>query len=185
LMKGLGYSGGQMPYFLSPELKGDPGLGRICRAIRDEVDRHEFGREVLLTSLVTELAIYLFRHFSPFGLKSQSLKLDLHEAHWPIRRAMEYLQDNFNREFSLDRIAAAVGLSKYYLERVFKQATGLHLHTYMMILRLERAKQQLACGLKPIVEIALDLGFSDQSHFTNVFKRFTGMPPQAYRRGTK
>ena len=95
------------------------------------------------------------------------------------------LHDTYTQEFSLDRIADAAGLSKYYLERVFKKATGLPPHTYVLMLRIEAAKKLLASSSMPIAEIAMELGFSDQSHFTNAFKRRTGFTPQAYRLGTK
>jgi transcriptional regulator GlxA family with amidase domain len=112
---------------------------------------------------------------------SKRLSLEPRQAHWQICRALEYLQDNYTQEFDLNRVARAVGLSKYYLERVFRRATGLPLQRYMIMLRLESAKKLLECSPKPIADIALELGFFDQSHFTNVFKRFTGVTPRAYR----
>jgi AraC family transcriptional regulator len=53
------------------------------------------------------------------------------------------------------------------------------------VLRLEAAKQLLASSPLPIAQIAMELGFSDQSHFTNAFKRRIGVTPRSYRLGTK
>ena len=102
-----------------------------------------------------------------------------------MRKAIEYLEDNFNKPFNLERLAAASELSKHYLERVFKRATGLTPHTYALMLRIERAKQFLASSRKTIAAIAVELGFSHQSHLTNVFKKLTGMTPNAYRLESK
>ena len=94
---------------------------------------------------------------------------------------MEYLQDTYTQEFSLERVSAAAQVSKYHLERVFKKTTGLRLHNYMKMLRVERAKEVLARTSRPIADIALELGFADQSHFSNVFKQVTGLSPRGYR----
>ena len=173
------------PYFPSPKVKADRQMKRIFEALRAEVDGLEFGREILMQSLVMELAVHLLRKFMPSSPRLGMYHADQDTARWQIRRALQYLEDNFNQDFSLERTASAAGLSKYYLERVFKKATGLPPHTYALMLRVERAKELLTSSPKPIVDIAIDLGFSHQSHFTNVFRRMTGLTPLSYRRGAK
>jgi AraC family transcriptional regulator len=185
IIQDLGGSSRQMPHFPVAKLKADPLMKRLFEELKTEVDAQEFGREVLLRSLVTEVAVYLLRQFSSEAIPFETYPQDQNTARWQIRRSLDYLHANFSRDFSLDSIAAAANLSKFYLERVFKKATGLSPHSYMLVLRVERAKQLLSLSSKPIVEIAVELGFSDQSHFTNVFKRMTGFTPHAYRLGTK
>jgi AraC family transcriptional regulator len=183
IIQGLGCSSRQIPHFPAAKLKADPLIKRLFEALKTEVNTQEFGREVLLRSLVTELAVHLFRQFSPSAIPYEKYPQDQNTARWQVRRSLDYLHDNFSRDFSLESIAAAANLSKFYLERVFKKATGLSPHSYMLMLRVERAKQLLSSSPNPIVEIAMELGFSDQSHFTNVFKRMTGFTPNAYRLG--
>ena len=89
-----------------------------------------------------ELVIHVLRHFMPSG-EGDVPRSDLSALRWPVRRAMEYLQDTYTQEFSLERASAAAHVSKYHLERVFKKTTGLRLHNYMKMLRVERAKEVL------------------------------------------
>jgi AraC family transcriptional regulator len=170
-----------LPYFGAPKLSHDAELRRICEGLRHEVNHQYFARDILIRSLVTELAVHLLRRARAehAGTGREEPPSEAHREQ--VRRASDYLQDNYAREFNLDQIAAVVGLSKYHLERIFKRATGLNLHTYMMLARLDRAKHTLSQTSRPIADIALELGFSDQSHFTNVFKRFVGTTPYAYR----
>lgn len=167
----------EMPHFLSAKASGDPKMRRTCEALKAEVDSQGFGREVVLHSLVTEAAIRLMRRFTPLGFRPEVLKIGRPVAYWRIRRALDYLRDNYKEEFSLCRLSEIAGLSKYYLDRAFKRATGYPPYAYITLLRIERAKQLLSTTHMPIVEIALEVGFSDQSHFTNAFKRFTGVTP--------
>jgi AraC family transcriptional regulator len=181
LFRDLGCSAQSAPHFPCPKITGNPDVRRICQAIRTEIDADQFGRGVVLRSLVTELAVCILRQLDNFRLEDALSSMDERACQRQVRRVAEYLQENYAQEFDLDRIAAVAGLSKYHLERAFKRATGLTLHTYMVMLRLERAKHSLGSTAKSIVEIALELGFSDQSHFTNVFRRFVGVTPHAYR----
>src|SRR5262249_61294164 len=91
-----------------------------------------------------------------------------------LRRALETIHDNLNRDISLAEIAANVGISPYHFARLFKQSTGLAPHQYVLAQRIELAKTLLSEPRLPLAEIAGRLGFSDQSHFTAVFRRLTG-----------
>lgn len=179
----LGGSPQMLPCFRVPKLECDLQLKRILDALRDEADDQEVGREIFMTSLVTELGIWVLRRFCGSGLAFEKLEPHRPLAAWRLRKVLEYLGEHCTDKFDLGRIAAASGLSKYHLDRVFKQAVGLSPHCYLTALRLEKAKHLLSESNRPIAEIALELGFSDQSHFTNVFKRFIGVTPKAYRQG--
>jgi AraC-like DNA-binding protein len=181
LLQGIGCSPDEPPSFLVPKLENDEPIQRICEAIRAEGARSEFGRELILRSLITELAIHLFRRFLRSPGTNDEADPSRHIPRWQIRRALEYLQETYTQEFSLERVSAAAQLSKYHLERVFKKATGLRLHNYVVMLRVERAKEILARTSRPMADVALELGFSDQSHFSNVFKQSTGLSPRGYR----
>lgn len=180
LLRDCGSSTEHPPHFSVPKLENDTKIRRICEEICAENDSNQLGREVALRSLVTELAVHVLRRF----LASPSMDTtpsDIRALRWQIRKAVEYLQDTFTEEFDLDRVAEAANLSKYHLDRVFKRATGLRPRTYVAMLRVDRAKVFLAQSPRSIADIALDLGFADQSHFSNVFKQFSGFSPRAYR----
>lgn len=77
-------------------------------------------------------------------------------------------------------LAATAGLSRAHFSRQFKAAVGLSPHAYLTLLRVEKAKRLLARGA-PIAATALDVGFSDQSHFARTFRRFAGATPAQYQ----
>lgn len=177
----LGQGGPRTPSFSSPKLKADPAIRRICESLVLEVDGQQFGRGIVIRSLATEFTIHVLRRMTASSHVSVALHSDDASTCWQVSKAVEYLRGNFQEKFDLEQVAEAAGLSKYYLERVFKRTTGLCLSTYAMLLRIERAKELLSCQNKPIADIALELSFSDQSHFTNAFRRFAGMSPRTYR----
>jgi AraC family transcriptional regulator len=181
LLQGIGCLADEPPYFLVPKLENDEPIQRICAAICAEGESSQFGRDLILRSLVTELAIHLLRRFFRSSSTNEDGDTSRHIPRWQVRRALEYLQETYTQEFSLERVSAAAQLSKYHLERVFKKATGLRLHNYVVMLRVERAKEILARTSRPIADVALELGFADQSHFSNVFKQITGLSPRGYR----
>lgn len=78
----------------------------------------------------------------------------------------------------MDELAQEACLSKYHLVRLFKKQTGVTSHTYQLHLRLNEARR-LLFQEQPLTEIALELGFADQAHFTNTFKRYAdGFSPK-------
>jgi len=101
------------------------------------------------------------------------------KEHKAVRFAKEILANRLNEKISLDEVAKAAALSQYHFLRTFKQATGLSPHVYRTQHRLEVAKKMLKSGI-PLTEIALETGFSDQSHFNNKFRQFTGATPYQY-----
>jgi len=173
------------PSFSRPKLQADTRVGRIFEALRQAVDGRDFEREFEIQSLVAKLALYLLQHFAPTSYQSTRSETEQGIERWEVRRAIEMLQDTYAKPFDLDQLARIVGLSKYYLEKVFKKTTGLSPYQYAMQLRVERAKHMLASTSRSIVDISMELGFFDQSHFTNAFKHFTGTSPLAYRNATR
>jgi AraC family transcriptional regulator len=81
----------------------------------------------------------------------------------------------------LDGIAGSVGIHPAHLARVFRQRHGCTVSDYVRGLRIEYARHCLRTSDTALARIALAAGFSDQSHFSKVFKRQTGMSPAVYR----
>lgn len=96
-----------------------------------------------------------------------------------IARARKHLAASVGVRVPLDELAQVAGLSRHHFARSFKTATGLPPHCYQLQLALEYAKRLLAGGL-PISQAALDAGFADQSHFSRLFRQFTGATPGQY-----
>ena len=97
--------------------------------------------------------------------------------------AREVIARRYDQDLSLADIARQVGTSVFHLARVFKRRTGLSLHAYRTQLRLRAALERIATPGADLLEVALDLGFSSHSHFTDAFRRAFGTTPSLMRRG--
>lgn len=98
-----------------------------------------------------------------------------------VARAKELLSSCLAAPPSLEQLARAVNLSPFHLARVFRRATGLPPHAWLMQRRLERARGLLKDGCAPL-SVAMQLGFADQSHLSRQFKQTYGVGPGAYRK---
>lgn len=94
----------------------------------------------------------------------------------------EYVFKHLTEKITLNELATAVGYSKNYLTRLFKEKTGLTISSYIRQQKILEAKNQLASTNRSISKIAVDLGFVDQSHLTKVFNHYEKMTPQEYRK---
>jgi AraC family transcriptional regulator len=103
-------------------------------------------------------------------------------APWQERRAKELMSTHLGREISLAFVAGECGLSVSHFARSFKQCTGKPPHRWLLENRVEKAKELLINAELPLAEIALECGFSDQSHFTRVFSRIAGTSPGTWQR---
>lgn len=101
-----------------------------------------------------------------------------------VRRARQFIHEHVADPIGLDNlVAASGGASRFHLVRAFAAATGLPPHAYQIHLRMTRAKKLLSGGVAT-AQVAADLGFADQSHFTRHFRRVFGVTPGAYATAT-
>lgn len=98
------------------------------------------------------------------------------------RRLQDYFEANLATNMSLAELAALVGLSAHHFIKVFKNTFDATPHQYMLHLRTELAKRLLEDDCASISDVSLSLGFSDQSHFTRIFRSLTGRTPTQFRR---
>jgi AraC family transcriptional regulator len=98
-----------------------------------------------------------------------------------IEAARDVIARRFTKNLSLPDIAAEVGSSVFHLARMFKARTGFSMHTYRTQLRLRSALDRIRERGCDLTRIALDLGFSSHSHFTETFRQSFGTTPSAVR----
>lgn len=98
------------------------------------------------------------------------------------KRILLYIESHLEQELSLEKIAAELNYSKYYIGRTFKDKTGITLYKYIQGRRLDEAARKLAETKQPIVEIALEAGYGSQQAFTQAFRYTYLCTPQEYRR---
>jgi AraC-like DNA-binding protein len=92
----------------------------------------------------------------------------------------KYLDENYLEEFILDDLAKSFDLSVVHLIRVFKKEFGLPIHSYILNKKVHFAKELLSSNL-PIIEVAQNSGFFDQSHLNRSFKRIFQITPKEYQ----
>lgn len=99
-----------------------------------------------------------------------------------LNRACEYLRAHFRDRITMRDVADAAGIHPVYLGQMFRRETGETIAGHVARLRVRAAGERLCHDTAPLAAIALDHGFSDQSHFQRVFKQVSGFTPSAFRR---
>lgn len=99
-----------------------------------------------------------------------------------IRKAKEFIRANYKKKIKLEDISKVVYLSPYYLSHIFKREAGVTLMEYLTKVRIEEAKYLLENTQWNTTRIAFQVGYSDQSYFSKVFKKIEGISPYKYRK---
>ena len=98
-----------------------------------------------------------------------------------VVRVKAYIQKNFEHNISLHDIARHVSMNDSYLSALFSKKTGISITEYITSLRLAKAKNLLRHSDQRIYQIALECGYTDESYFGKVFKKYEGCTPHEYR----
>jgi AraC family transcriptional regulator len=157
-----------------------PSLRAAMLAVDAELRMNGPGGPLMVESLANMLAVYLIRHIS--GTGQMGPRGDSVLPKRKLQTVVEYIWENLESGLTLEQMAAVTYLSPYHFARQFKMATGMPPHHYVIARRVERAQEILhrddEIGLS---EVALQVGFCDQSHLTSHFKRIMGVTPGQYR----
>ncbi len=166
----LGYIGG----FLDPTIDQFGALLHgVLRREPQPVDR------MFADGLRTALAAHLVGNYSVNRLRLPTRAPSMDATR--LRRVLDFIEARLADDISLDDLAAEACLSPFHFSRVFREATGLSPHRYVVECRIRAACKSLACMHSSLVEIALDSGFQSQSSFTRAFRTATGCTPGQYR----
>jgi AraC family transcriptional regulator len=157
----------------------DPWIYQIALRLMAEVQSPGAGSRLFGDLMAQALALQLLRSHTPGSPCTTPERRAISRA--KLQRALDYIAANLAQDISLDDIAGAAAVSPFHFAHGFKQATGLSPHQYVIRQRIEQAKTMLRHQDDPIAQIALSVGFANQSHFTTAFKRHCGMTPKAYR----
>lgn len=117
------------------------------------------------------------------SLLTELLLLDApHESNQPfMQNAVDYIETHYGQPISLKQLSREVNLSPYHFCRRFRQDTGFSPHEFIIITRLNVARQLLMRTARPVKEIAFDAGFGSESHFVSTFKKHMGITPGEFR----
>ena len=103
-------------------------------------------------------------------------------ARWQIDRIKRHIDDHIEHPIHVAELAGLAKLSSGYFSNAFKTSLGETPHAYVISRRLAQAKHLMRSSDKPLCEIAMDCGFSDQAHMCRQFRKGTGSSPNAWRR---
>lgn len=154
------------PFAYDPQLAAS--LADLHRRLEAHCDALEV--ESLLVGIFGQLA----GRYSA-GLPAETARTETDK----VQRMLEYINEHYQSDVSLDDLAEVSGFSVFHLLRTFRKNVGITPHRYLTQLRVEMGKRLLREG-KDINDVALQVGFADQSHFTRHFKRILGVTPGQY-----
>ena len=98
-----------------------------------------------------------------------------------IREAIAYIEHNYQRNITIEELAAALRLNRSYFGKIFRLSTGKSPQNFLMNYRMVKAAEMLASTKKPVNEIASSVGYDNQMHFSRAFRNVYGMSPREWR----
>ena len=102
-------------------------------------------------------------------------------AKWRLKRAVDFIEANLDQAITLTDLAQSAGLTRMHFAAQFRAATGIRPHDFILKRRIDRAQDLLVKTDMAVVEVALEVGFQTQAHFTTVFRRLVGSTPYRWK----
>lgn len=157
----------------------DPLIQQIGLTLLGEYNSETSEGNLYADSLINTLTLHLLKNYSNARSVSENTNGGL--SGYKLRRVKEYIDANLEEDLSLADLAAIADLSQFHFARSFRKSTGQTPQQFVTQQRIERAKQLLAKADLPIIEIGLQTGFKNQSHFTTLFRKYTKFTPKSWR----
>lgn len=171
--------GGRHPTAFQPIFNiADDTLWHLGSRLAAELVSPGYGARIYLESLHLGLVIQLLRRLSPQPVEGAAVSSLTGQK---LKAVLRYIHDHLSQNIALKTLAREAGLNLHHFAKCFKKATGRSPHQFIIEERVKRAKAALEDAQASLVGVALDVGFSSQSHFTSAFRRLVGVTPKAYR----
>ena len=158
----------------------DEAFSHLCFACAEMLSAGTPGTSGRVAGLTRLLASFLVEKYTAAAPAQPDYRGGL-----PIRqlhKVEDYLHARLAEELSVGALAALVGLSPFHFSRVFKQTTGMSPLRYVTRERITRAQQLMRETSRSLIEIGLEVGYTNPSHFAQVFRRVAGVTPTGFRR---
>jgi AraC-like DNA-binding protein len=151
-------------------------LANLLETAKHELERDPDAAKASLAKASSILRSEIARHSRATGSAAGGL------ACWQIARVRAFIDNNLHRPIHTKELSTVARLSVAHFARSFKRSFGQSPHAHVVKKRLEKACHLIMTSSTPLSEIALSVGFSDQSHLTKRFKQASGQSPGAWRR---
>ncbi len=159
------------------DMHGRRRLPEFIDEVINQVMENDFELEVNVSRLIVEILSELLLS----GNQKQE-ELEPRLLNENIRSALDYVDNNYEKDISLKDMASAACCSEFHFSRVFKRVTGYSPYEYLLKYRINRAKSHLKDSNSTVEEIAAKVGFSSISNFIRTFKSLEEMTPLKYRK---
>ena len=157
----------------------DSFLRQATRMLANELREPQAAGDLFADSTAHAIALHLLRTHCSVHRRQQRISGGLSPTQ--VRRVRALVGEDLAAPLTLQDLAAAAGVSRAHFARGFQRATGVSPHRYVTDCRLAYTRTLLASSDLSVAEIAHAVGFSSQSHFTQIFRRHVGVTPTAYR----
>jgi AraC-type DNA-binding domain-containing proteins len=165
----------------------EPGIGNMAKLNETQLETYlslynklertlasdGYGDDVLPTTYLIQMLVMINDIYHQMELSPPSIISS------KLNPVLLYIDEHITTDLSLDKIANALSMSKFYLSHIFEIHTGSKLYQYILIKRIAIAKQYLAKGYN-VTETCQLSGFNDYANFIRTFKKITGLPPGRY-----
>ncbi|AKG33881.1 response regulator [Paenibacillus durus] len=163
---------------VNPDVDFEQAKTKLAAELDRTLKAHLFHASPCLTnfSVIPDMVKHLQRKGKPSAVQESASKSE--DA---VELAIQYMKENFHENLSLEKVASIVYLNPIYFSQLFKQKTGIGYKSYVIRIRMERAKQLLQNRNLLIADVAEQVGYSDLAHFTYMFRKQYGLTPSDYR----
>jgi AraC family transcriptional regulator len=157
----------------------DRHIAGLMLALQADLQDHQLAGRLYGEMLGATLAAYLVQRYAtrPFRTVIRAGGLPMRR----LKRVLDYIEANLASDISSSDVAAIAGMSPHHFGELFRRSMGESPHRFIMRRRFERAKDLLRDTELGILDVAMAVGFADQSHFTKVFHRLAGLTPGGFR----
>ena len=157
----------------------DPHIMAVLLAMTTDLTEDCPAGRLYGESLANALAVYLLNRYTVRRYTAAAYRGGL--PGYRLKQVLDYIGDNLADDLSLSQLAAVAGMSPHYFAGLFSKSTGHPPHRFVLLQRIERAKQSLRNPGRSIIEIGLDAGFQNPSHFARMFRQFVGTSPSRFQ----
>ncbi|WP_281645359.1 AraC family transcriptional regulator [Parendozoicomonas sp. Alg238-R29] len=157
----------------------DPYLATIFLQMVNVLNWQDRADQISLQSSSQMLMVHLLKNHCSRSFQQPRITGGL--THYQVRRVREYILEHLGADLSLASLAEQTGLSEYHFARMFKETTGLTPHQFVTQERVNKSKELIGGG-ESLASIALQVGFSSQSHFSTRFRQVMNVSPAQFRK---
>lgn len=148
----------------------------LFNSIKNEMENKNSDYLTVVINYISTILILISRVY-----KDGSFSNKERQSYKKILSAIDYIDNNFNQEITLDMLCEKVNYSRCYFSSTFKKCMGMSLWDYLCIKRIECALNLIKTTDKNLLDIAIESGFNNTVNFNKIFKKYTNLTPGSFR----